>query len=165
MSLLIVNALPGESEAAPRAIQVLAPDKVLETRRMRLLPCMGCNHCWLKTPGVCAIQDDYQEILKGYLSYDATIFLAGTALGFVDHDMKNLADRILPLATMYIHMVDGQARHVPRYHKEYRFGLLYQGEADRAYLDRWLARTALNMGGVSLGTFPLEEAKEVLSCI
>lgn len=55
---------------------------------------------------------------------------------------------------MYIRMVDGQARHVPRYDKEYRFGLLYQGEADQAYLGRWLARMALNMAGVSWGRSP-----------
>lgn len=79
MSLLIVNVLPMEEETAQRAIQLLKPDKVWETTTMRLLPCLGCNDCWLKTPGICAIKDDYSELLKDYLAYDTTIFLAGTA--------------------------------------------------------------------------------------
>lgn len=108
MSLLIVNTLPAESEAAQKAIGELRADKVLETREMRLLPCMGCNDCWLKTPGVCTIRDDYEALLKGYLSYDATVFLAGTALGFVDHNMKNIADRILPLAVHHVHPHGGR---------------------------------------------------------
>ena len=52
------------------------------------------------TPGVCSLRDGYEELLKAYLEYDATVFLAGTALNFVDHRMKNVIDRILPLATM-----------------------------------------------------------------
>lgn len=165
MSLLIVNVLPAEDKTAQEAIRQLKPDKVLQTTTMRLLPCIGCNDCWLKTPGVCAIKDDYPELLKGYLTYDATVFVAATALGFVDYRMKNLTDRLLPLATMYTCFVDGEMRHVPRYDKQYRFGLLYKGDADEDYLNRWLARTALNMNGVSLGAFPIEQAEEAFSCI
>ena len=107
----------------------------------------------------------YEEILKAYLEYNTVIFLSGTALNFVDHRMKNLIDRLLPLVTMYTHAVDGQCRHVPRYDKKYRFGLLYDGTADRAYLNEWMGRVMLNFGGVSLGAFPMEQAEEVFSCI
>ena len=117
------------------------------------------------TPGVCSLRDGYEELLKAYLEYDVTVFLAGTALNFVDHRMKNVIDRILPLATMYIRIVDGQCRHVPRYEKKLRLGLLYSGTADGAYLNRWMERVALNLGGESLGSYPIAEAKEVLSCI
>ena len=100
-----------------------------------------------------------------YLDYDATIFLSGTALNFVDHRMKNVIDRLLPLVTMYIHIVDGQCRHVPRYEKKLRFCLLYAGSADKAYLNHWMERVMLNFGGESLGVSPISDAKEVLSCI
>ena len=66
---------------------------------------------------------------------------------------------------MYIHIVDGQCRHVPRYEKRLRLGLLYSGTADGAYLSHWMERVALNLGGESLGSYPIAEAKEVLSCI
>ncbi|MDO4548601.1 MAG: flavodoxin family protein [Clostridia bacterium] len=164
MSLFIVDALPLQDPDAERAIEILNPDKVLKAENMRLSPCTGCNACWLKTPGVCAVKDDYEQLLKGYLGYDTTVFLSGTALGFVDYKMKNIADRLLPLATMYTYFVEGEMRHIPRYKKEYRFGLLYKGEADGDYLNRWLYRTALNMRGVSLGAFPIGMAKEAFSC-
>ena len=117
------------------------------------------------TPGICAVKDGYEELLKAYLDYDATVFLAGTALNFVDHRMKNVIDRLLPLVTMYVHIVDGQCRHVPRYEKKLRFGLLYAGSADGEYLNRWMDRVMLNFDGESLGAYPIAQAGEVLSCI
>ena len=169
MSLLIVNLLPEDAPEALTAIETLSaavPDhRVIHAYEKNLRPCVGCNACWLVTPGVCSLRDGYEELLKAYLEYDATVFLAGTALNFVDHRMKNVVDRLLPLATMYIHIVDGQCRHVPRYEKRLRLGLLYSGTADGAYLSHWMERVALNLGGESLGSYPIAEAKEVLSCI
>ena len=169
MSLLIVNLLPEDDPVALTAIETLGtavPDnRVIHAYEKNLRPCVGCNACWLVTPGVCSLRDGYEELLKAYLGHDTTVFLAGTALNFVDHRMKNVIDRILPLATMYIHIVDGQCRHVPRYEKKLRLGLLYSGTADGVYLNRWMERVALNLGGESLGSYPIAEAKEVLSCI
>lgn len=167
--LLIVNTLPEDDPAVLPALEILHSSveevRVIHAYEKNLRPCIGCNACWLVTPGVCAVKDGYEELLKAYLDYDATVFLSGTALNFVDHRMKNVIDRILPLATMYIHIVDGQCRHVPRYDKKLRFGLLYSGSADKAYLNYWIERVMLNLGGESLGAYPIDHAKEVLSCI
>ena len=167
--LLIVNTLPENDPAVSSTLEVLgrgAEDvRVIHTYEKNLRPCIGCNACWLVTPGICSIRDGYEELLKAYLDYDATVFLSGTALNFVDHRMKNVIDRILPLATMYIHIVDGQCRHVPRYDKDLRFGLLYSGSADKAYLNYWMERVMLNLGGESLGAYSISDAREVLSCI
>ena len=166
MRLLIVNTLPKEAPAAQAAVEELRENvtelRVINAYEMELQPCVGCNACWLKTPGICSIKDGYDELLRAYLEYDAAVFICGTALNFVDHRMKNVIDRMLPLANMYIHIVDGQCRHLPRYDKRYRFGLLYDGQADRDYLNEWLARVALNLGGDSIGAFPISQAKEVL---
>ena len=166
MSLLIINTLSPEKAqtAIDRLTARTADSRVIHTEQLNIHHCVGCNACWLKTPGRCAIKDDYEEILKAYLNYDEVIFLSGTALNFVDHRMKKLIDRLMPLVTMYTHVVDGQCRHVPRYKKKYRFGLLYDGKADQEYLNEWMGRVMLNFGGVSLGAFPIDKAEEVFSC-
>lgn len=169
MELLIVNTLPEDHSAARPAVQMLSSNVtkygVINAHKMNISPCMGCNACWLKTPGICTIKDGYEDILKAYLEYDVTVFLAGTALNFVDYRMKNVIDRMLPLATMYIHIINEQCRHVPRYHKKYRFGLLYDGTADQKYLNKWMGRVAMNFGGTSFGAYPIGRAEEVISCI
>ena len=133
-------------------------------------PCRGCYTCFKTDLSNCPHFKDLEPLADAMLEadlleYDVTVFLTGTALNFVDHRMKNVIDRILPLATMYIHIVDGQCRHVPRYEKKLRLGLLYSGTADGAYLNRWMDRVALNLGGESLGSYPIAGVKEVLSCI
>ena len=71
----------------------------------------------------------------------------------------------IPMATMNIHFVEGECRHIPRYDKCYRFGLLYSGQADRAYLNRWMERVMLDFAGKSIGAYPITEVQEVISCI
>ena len=164
--ILIVSVLPETDPTAQAAIQAIQQNaEVIHACEKNFRPCVGCNACWLVTPGICAIKDGYEELLKAYLQYDTILFLSGTALNFVDHRMKTIIDRILPLATMYIHIADGQCRHVPRYDKKCRFGLLYAGPADRTYLNRWMERVMLNFDGKSLGAYPIENAEEVVSCI
>ena len=167
--LLIISVLPKHDPAAQEAIQAIlntAPDaNVIFAYEQNFRPCIGCNACWLVTPGICSIKDGYERLLAAYLHYDTVLFLSGTALNFVDYRMKNLIDRLLPLATMYIQIADRQCRHVPRYDKKFRFGLLYEGAADRAYLNRWLKRVMLNFDGEALGAYPIQNVKEVISCI
>ena len=168
-NLLVISVLPENDPTAQAAIQVLkqssADVQVIQAYEKNFRPCVGCNACWLVTPGICAIKDGYEELLKAYLHYDTVLFLSGTALNFVDYRMKHLIDRLLPLVTMYIRIVGGQCRHVPRYNKKFRFGLLYEGAADRNYLNRWMERVMLNFDGESLGAYPIENAEEVAMCI
>lgn len=169
MSLLIINTLEEDSPIAKSAINDLSAKtsayKVFHTARMKIAPCTGCNACWLKTPGICALKDDYEQILKAYVQYDTTIFISNTSLGFINYKAKNTIDRMLPLVTMYTHVVNGQMRHIPRYEKKYRFGLVYSGVADIPYMEQWLGRFALNFNGISIGAFPVERCKEVSLCI
>ena len=47
-------------------ICTLIPDKdveIIDTSDMKIAHCMGCNQYWLKTPGICAIKDDYEGVL------------------------------------------------------------------------------------------------------
>lgn len=38
--------------------------ELIDTTGMHISHCVGCNSCWLKMPGICAIKDDYAPILK-----------------------------------------------------------------------------------------------------
>ena len=161
MEYLIVSTLPPQHEGAAELIGQLAETlpqaEVVYTQQMKISACLGCNSCWLKTPGRCPIHDDYEPLMLKFLQVKAVVFVCDTKLGFLSYQTKNLFDRILPLATMYLTIVDGQMRHIPRYHKNLAAAVLYTGQSDNAYLNRWLARAMLNLHGVSLGAYPFEE--------
>ena len=169
MSLLIVKAAEGSSPQIQRALELLCqtdPDcRVIDASQMDIRPCTGCYVCMLNTPGVCAIRDDYPELLRAYVRADDIVFLMDTALDFVNYKSKNLIDRMFPFVSTLIEYVAGENRHVPRYPKRRRMGMLYTGTADRAHLNHWTERVALNMQGISLGAWPMEKAEELCTWI
>ncbi len=139
--------------------------ELIDTTGMHISHCVGCNYCWLKTPGVCAIQDDYQPILRKMSGADRVWLVSDTRFGFVSFQTKNIVDRIMPLATMYLKFKDGQMRHVMRYNHRPDIGIIYTGDGDRPYLERWCQRTALNLGSRSLGVFSESNGKEAVLCM
>lgn len=169
MSVLVLNTLSEyNDEVLELQNQICAQSEgseVVHTKEMKISHCIGCNYCWLKTPGICTIKDDYEIILKKILQHEKIVFITETKFGFVSYGTKNLLDRILPIATMYLQFVDGQMRHVPRYDIRPQMGIIYTGDAEHAYLERWMERTALNFESTSLGVFSLEEGRRILSCI
>lgn len=131
--------------------------KIIFTYGMKISHCIGCNDCWIKTPGLCCIKDDYEQVLLSILQAERVIFLTDTKLGFVCSQMKHMIDRILPLATMHLYFKNGQMRHYSRYGRMLDMGLLYRGEAQRDFLNQWLERVQINLHGKSLGAYPVEE--------
>ena len=58
--------------------------EVINTSGMKISHCMGCNHCWLKTPGICAIKDDYEGIIKKLVGAENLWLVSDTRFGFID---------------------------------------------------------------------------------
>ena len=139
--------------------------ELIDTIGMNISHCVGCNYCWLKTPGICAIKDDYAPILKKMNEADQVWLISDTHFGFVSYQTKNIVDRVMPLVTMYLKFKDGQMRHVMRYDHQPDIGIIYTGDGDQAYLEHWCQRTVLNLGGHSLGVYPAEHRKEAISCM
>ena len=166
--ILVVNTTSDTS--VTEEIRKHAADKsididIVEASELKISHCIGCNFCWLKTPGECAIKDDYEIILKKLIHADQYWVISDTALGNIDHKGKNVFDRILPILTMNLQFVDGQMRHISRYGKNADVGLIVRGETDKEYLERWTERAALNLESKSLGVFGASEIKEAVSCM
>ena len=109
--------------------------EIIYTEDINIKGCIGCNSCWLITPGKCVIKDDYEKLLIKYLQ----------------------ADKV----TMNLKFKNGQMRHYLRYKKKYKMGLLYRGEGNKEFLDRWFKRVMLNIDGTSLGVYNINN-KEVI---
>ena len=139
--------------------------ELINTTGMHISHCVGCNFCWLKTPGICSIPDDYETVLRKISRADQVWLATDTCFGFVSWQTKNIVDRIMPLATMYLKFQDRQMRHVMRYDHQPDIGIIYTGQGDQEYLEWWCRRTALNIGSSSLGVFPASRGKEAVLCM
>ena len=134
--------------------------EVINTFDMKIAHCMGCNLCWLKTPGICAIKDDYEGIIKKLVDAENLWLVSDTRFGFVDWHGKRVMDRIVPMLNMYVEFRDGLERHELRYHP-LNFGLLYKGQADQEFLEEWSRRVASNLAGHSLGVYKIRKEGEL----
>ncbi len=139
--------------------------RIFEAYNMKISPCLGCNYCWLKTPGICAIKDDYEEIVKLLAKGNQLWIISDTALGFINHRAKNIIDRIMPIVTMNLEYRGKLMRHVMRYDTRPNVGIIYQGDADKEYLDMWIKKFASNMNSKPLGVYDTNEIKEAISCM
>ena len=133
---LVLNTL--ESGDCSEQIKALFADKneeieIVNTAELKIMHCMGCNNCWLKTPGVCAIKDDYEIILKKLVNAENFWVVADTKFGFIDYRGKQVLDRVVPMLN------------------------IYKGNGNRELLEEWSMRVARNMAGRSLGVISFNQ--------
>ena len=165
MRTLVLNTL---GEEVLDQVNALIKDKeveIVDTSDMKIAHCMGCNQCWLKTPGICAIKDDYEKIIIKLVEAENLWIVSDTRFGFLDYKGKRVMDRIMPILNMTIGFRDGWMRHELRYHP-LNVGLLYKGAADQMMMEDWCKRTAANIGGRSLGAIDINSnAKQVVDAM
>lgn len=159
MKTLVLNTLGNDYTEQIKALIKDKEIEIVDTSGMKIVHCMGCNQCWLKTPGICAYKDDYEIILKKLVQADNLWIVSDTRFGFLDYKGKRLMDRIMPMLNMTIGFRDGWMRHELRYHP-LNIGLLYKGDADQMMMEDWCKRTAVNIGGHSLGAIALQVKSE-----
>ena len=136
--------LVGQLQNKGHAVQhIVLMDKNIHT-------CTGCFGCWVKTPGMCVIADDSQEINRAMIQSDFVLWASPLSMGFPSTYLKTKMDRSIPLVHPYFEVVNDEAHHLPRYEKYPVFGLLLQpGEQDDAenvdIVSQIFTRTALNI--------------------
>ncbi|MCL1874986.1 MAG: flavodoxin family protein [Synergistaceae bacterium] len=164
MKYTIISTVTENNKEADAVISELSAleteTDIIYTDNMSICGCAGCYDCWLKTPGICSIKDDHEQIFVKLLQSDRVIFIAEVKLGFVSYKMKNLLDRMLPILTIYLKFKNGQMRHYTRYKNRTDLGLLYIGNADAEYLAGWMERVAINFDSRSLGVYEIGNRKE-----
>ncbi len=112
--------------------------------------CTGCFGCWVKTPGLCVVEDASHAVCREVINSDFLLWAAPLRMGFPDATLKKMMDKSIPLIHPYFVVEHGEAHHRPRYEHYPRLGLLLQTEADTDAEDLRIvsdifSRTALNM--------------------
>jgi|SRR5690554_386572 len=68
----------------------------------RIAYCRGCFSCWGKTPGVCVIKDDMEELIDLFLNSDYAGMVTPVYGMLMTALLKNFNERLLPIATPHI---------------------------------------------------------------
>jgi multimeric flavodoxin WrbA len=123
MKLLIVNGIPEGDQYIQyekdfeHIIELNSEHEIVyfKLRDMNINYCTGCWDCWLKTPGLCAIKDDQEEIIKYIPHVDHMIFMSPIIIGYESALLKKFKDRAIPVIHPYIRIHKGEQHHVQRY--------------------------------------------------
>lgn len=100
--------LQGAREAGAETEVVYLYDK-------KILPCLGCFHCWLRTPGTCCQKDDMGGLLETLTLADVAVYATPLYVFGMTAQMKLFLDRIIPLAEPFIELTaEGRSTHPKR---------------------------------------------------
>jgi len=111
-------------------------------------PCRGCFACWVKTPGVCIVDDAGRDLARAFIQSDLAVFVTPVTFGGYSYPLKKAVDRLIPLILPYFRRVDGEVHHVPRYRTYPRLlaiGIGNTGSDEAEVFQALVRRNAINM--------------------
>jgi multimeric flavodoxin WrbA len=157
MNLCILDAAPFQHPMAALVRRTLLDHAARQrwTPRTFFLPdiqiadCAGDFNCWLKTPGVCSINDANREIARAIVQSGLLVFLTPVTFGGYASELKKALDHIIQDIAPFFESVKGESHHEKRYGQYPRLvgiGLADRADDEAARVFRTVvARNALNM--------------------
>jgi len=111
--------------------------------------CMGCFGCWIKTPGICVIDDAGREVAAKMVGRDLLIYITPVVFGGYSYHLKKAVDRLIPNISPLFVKVNGEIHHKKRYDRCPRLiaiGVLDSPDEEKEKIFRRLVvRNAINM--------------------
>jgi len=104
--------------------------RILELRKMKIGYCKGCFDCWVKTPGLCSVEDDSCHICDEVIHSELIIFASPIIMGFTSALLKKANDKLIPLIHYKIELVENEYHHLARYPEYPYTSLLVSIEED-----------------------------------
>ncbi len=138
-SITIIDGGPGEHPGRLGTwLESLTAELERRGHRVRRFPveelkvrqCRGCWSCWVRTPGECVIEDDGRELARAVVGSHLVIGAAPLVMGFPGYRLKRALDRLVPIISPYVELVEGECRHVPRYERYPDLALVLEPETD-----------------------------------
>jgi multimeric flavodoxin WrbA len=159
--------LDATTKADPLALHVLealkehihksgSPLLVLRPSEMKIHHCIGCFHCWLKTPGLCIFNDDGTKITHALSRANRIVFFTPLVFGTYSADIKNSIERSIGILLPTFKKWKGEMHHPLRYPIEPEFiGIGFADRTDDGTPELFrshLMRNALNFHAQSMVT-------------
>ncbi len=76
--------------------------------------CLGCFTCWTRTPGLCAVRDDMDEVLARVRQADILVLATPVYCDGMTGPLKTVIDRLIPIVHGAAELREGHMRHVRR---------------------------------------------------
>jgi len=145
MKILVIQGSPRGKEGNTEIIvnQFLkgaasmgAQTEIIHLKGKKIKPCSGCFTCWIKTPGICAINDDMTALIQKVRECDIIVYATPLYNYNMTALLKAFQERLLPLADPHLIKEDGSFRHPQRYPNNRKMVLISNcGFPDTSYFE------------------------------
>ncbi len=137
---------------------------LLALRDIDISPCLGCFGCWIKTPGICVIDDAGRETARRIVQSDLVVYLTPLTFGGYSSELKKALDRSIPNILPFFQRIKREIHHVKRYARYPRLigiGVYSDGRADpddEELFETLIHRNAINMHAPAHATCVVDDA-------
>ncbi len=111
--------------------------------------CAGGFSCWIRTPGVCNVDDDNRAIAAAIVASDLLVYLTPVTFGGYSSALKRMVDHQIQNVSPFFATLEGETHHQKRYETSQDFlavGWLETPDAHAEAVFRHLAeRNAINL--------------------
>jgi multimeric flavodoxin WrbA len=124
MKALILNGERKNESALDLVAEAVAGELTLQgwqaetivLREKKIALCTGCFGCWIKTPGVCVIDDFGREAARMVIGSNVLIYLTPITFGGYSSELKKAVDRFAcSMLLPFFKKIEGEIHHQPRY--------------------------------------------------
>ena len=79
--------------------------------------CSGDFFCWIRSPGMCHLNDDNRKLAAAILSSDLLVYLTPVTFGGYSSHLKKMVDHQIQNISPFFVQVNGETHHEKRYEK------------------------------------------------
>lgn len=117
-----------------------ARDFIVINAPQKAAACKGCFGCWLKTPGICVMRDEYAKLGSLLMSSERVILISKCLYGGFDQPIKRLLDRSIGGNLPFFSHRAGRMHHLPRYQNQPVFEIYFYQCAQMTEQEKLLAQ-------------------------
>ena len=129
-------------------------------------PCVGCFHCWNKTPGVCVMKDGFENMGQLIHRTDEVVVISRYTYGGFSGFVKNVIDRCLGYVLPQFEIVGCETHHRKRYEETKPFTFIFRAppltKEEKACAGRYVRALCANFRGYVKAILFREEPRELL---
>jgi multimeric flavodoxin WrbA len=84
-------------------------------REKKIGNCAGDFFCWVRSPGVCNVDDDNRDIAEVLATSDLMVYLTPVTFGGYSSDLKRMVDHQIQNVSPFFAKIEGETHHHKRY--------------------------------------------------
>ena len=119
MNVLVLDGSHAGDPVAPRVVHALrshCPDvAVITLRQQNIGNCAGDFFCWVRSPGMCNVDDDNRVIASKVARSDLLVYLTPVTFGGYSSALKRMVDHLIQNISPFFTTIHGEVHHQRRY--------------------------------------------------